>query len=151
MAELHEETVNVRVGTRHPVTIASAVGSERTVCPVVEHGDDRDFYPGLVIVRTFPQGEGTESGGIEMRSQLMGEVINLPPVEELADNETVFVSGLVIMALDASGEFSYSGRVVSPCSTKRAEDGSIQGILSLTMTRSQCPIQSATRSRLHTM
>lgn len=72
-----------------------------------------------------------------MRSQLLGEVINLPPVEELADNEIVFVSGLVIMALDAKGEFSYSGRVVSPGKTKRAEDGSIEGILSWTTIRSQ--------------
>ena len=137
MAKLHEETVNVRVGTRHPVTIAFADGSVRTVYPVVEKGNDRDFYPDLVRVRTIPQDEGTDSGGLEMRSQLIGEVINIPPVEELADNEIVFVSGLVITALDAQGEFNYSGRVVSPGKTKRAEDGSIEGILSWTTTRSQ--------------
>lgn len=137
MAEQHEEMVNVRVGTKHPVTIAFADGSERTVYPVVEKGNDRDFYPELVRVRTIPHDEGTDSGGIEMRSQLIGEVINLPPVEELADNEIIFVSGLVIMALDAKGEFSYSGRVVSPGKTKRAEDGSIEGILSWTTTCSQ--------------
>ena len=69
--------------------------------------------------------------------QSSGEVINLPPVEELADNEIVLVSGLVITALDAKGEFSYSGRVVSPGKTKRAEDGSIEGVLSWTTTRCQ--------------
>lgn len=45
MAEQHEGMVNVRVGTRHPVTIVFADGSKRTVYPVVEKGDDRDFYP----------------------------------------------------------------------------------------------------------
>lgn len=137
MAEQHEQTVKVRVGIRHPVTIAFADESRRTIHPVVEKGSGKDFYPDLVRVRTVPQDEGTDSGGIEMRSQLIGEVINLPPLEGLADNEIVFVSALVIMALNANDEFSYSGRVVSPGKTKRAEDGSLEGILSWTTTRSQ--------------
>ena len=137
MAEQHERTVRIRVGTRHPVTVAFADESKRTVCPIVERGSGNDFCPDLVRVKTIPQDEGADRGGLEIRSQIIGEVINLPPVEELAANEIVFVSGLVIGALEARGEFGYSGRVVSPGKTKRDENGSIEGILSWTTTRSR--------------
>ena len=137
MAEQHERTVRIRVGTRHSLTIVFTDGSKRTVCPVVERSSGNDYYPDLVRVKTIPQDEGEDRGGLEIRSQIIGDVINLPPVEELADNEIVFVSGLVIGALEARGEFGHSGRVVSPGKTKRDENGSIEGILSWTTTRSQ--------------
>ena len=136
MAEQHERDVRIRVGTRHAVTIEFPDGSQRTVCPVVERHTGNDFYPNLVRVKTIPQDEGQDGGGLEMRSQLIGEVINLPPVKELANNEIVFVSGLVIGTLEARGEFNYSGRVVSPGKTKRGDNGSIEAILSWTTVRS---------------
>ena len=92
MAKKHEQLVKIRVGTKHPITLMFADGSERTLSPVVERNSGSDYYPDFVRVRTVPQDLGTDLGGFEMRSQVVGEVINLPPVEELAENEIVFVS-----------------------------------------------------------
>ena len=65
-----------------------------------------------------------------MQSQTIGDVINLPPVEDLADDEIVFVSALVVAALESRGEFGYSGRVVPPGKNKRNDDGILEAILS---------------------
>ena len=135
LAEQHEQAVTVRVGTRHPLTIEFADGSTRTVYPMVERSSGGDFYPNFVRVRTIPEDQGVDGGGVEIRSQILGEVINLPAIEGLAENEIVFVSGLVIGALEAHGEFGYSGRVVSPGKTRRDENGKLQAVLSWTTTR----------------
>ena len=137
LAEQHENAVKIRVGTRHSVVIAFSDGSKRTVLPVVNKGPHYDDYPNLVRVRTIPREEGADRGGVEMQSQAIGEVINLPPVDELCENEIVFVSGLVMATLAARGEFGYSGRVVSPGKTQRDENGSVQAILSWTTIRSR--------------
>ena len=79
MAEKHEESVKIRVGTRHAVTLLFPDGSRRTVSPVVECDSGSDHYPNLVRVRTESQDLGTDQGGFEIYSQVLGEVINLPP------------------------------------------------------------------------
>ena len=99
MAEKHEELVKIRVGTRHPITLKFADGSARTVAPIVERRSGTDFYPNLVRVKTVAQDMGTDRGGFEMRSQTVGEVFNIPSVGELAEDELVFVSGLVVTVL----------------------------------------------------
>ena len=134
MAERHEQLVRIRVGTRHAVTMLFADGSTRTVSPVIESDSGSGTYPNLVRVKTEPQDLGTDIGGFEMRSQAIGEVINLPALEELAENEIVFVSGFVVAALEARGEYGYSGKVVSPGKTNR-DDRGITEILSWTTVR----------------
>ena len=135
MAEKHEQLVQIRVGTRHPITLMFDDGSRRTVSPVIERNSGTDFYPDLVRVKTMPQDLGTDGGGFEIRSQAVGEVINLPAVDELSENELVFVSGFVIAALEAKGEYAYSRRVVSPGKTKRSDSGFPEAILSWTTVR----------------
>lgn len=130
MAEKHEQLVKIRVGTRHPVTLMFEDGSTRTVAPVVERRSGNDFYPNLVRVKTVAQDLGTDRGGIEMQSQIVGQVFNVPSVGELAEDEIVFVSGLAVAALQGNGEYGYSGRVVSPGKTKRGETGFPEAILS---------------------
>ena len=130
MAEKHEELVKIRVGTRHPITLMFADGSTRTVAPIVEKRSGTDYYPNLVRVKTVAQDMGTDGGGLEMHSQTMGEVFNIPSVGELAEDEIVFVSGLVVTVLQANGDYEYSGRVVSPGKTKRGESGFPEAILS---------------------
>ena len=103
MAEQHEQAVQIRVGTRHPVTIEIADGSRRTAHPIIGEGNGLDAYPNLVRVKTNSQDEGEDDGGVGMRSQTMGGVFNLPAVEELADDEIVFVSALVVAALESQG------------------------------------------------
>ena len=136
MAEKHEELVKIRVGTRHPVALLFADGSTRTVSPIVERRSGADLYPDLVRVKTVAQDLGTDRGGFEMQSQTVGEVFNIPPVGELAEDELVFVSGLVVAAPEARGEYGYSGRVVSPRKTKRGESGFPEAILFWTTIRS---------------
>ena len=130
MADRHEELVKIRVGTRHPITLKFADGSTRTVAPIVEKRSGTDYYPNLVRVKTVAQDMGTDGGGLEMHSQTMGEVFNLPSVGELAEDEIVFVSGLVVTVLQANDDYQYSGRVVSPGKTKRGEGGLPEAILS---------------------
>ena len=130
MAEKHEELVKIRVVTRHPMTLMFEDGSTRTVAPVVERSSGTEFYPNLVRAKTAAQDLGTDRVGIEMQSQTVGEVFNIPSVGELEEGEVVFVSGLVVAALQANGEYGYSGRVVSPGKTKRGETGFPEAILS---------------------
>ena len=137
MANKHEQMVKVRVGTRHPVTLLFPDGSKRTISPTVEDHAGVNFYPDLVRVKTEPQDNGTDRGGFEICSQVVGEVINLPSTEELDENEIVFVSGFVVAALEAKGECSYSGRVVSPGKTKRDEHGFPECVLSWTTVRAE--------------
>ena len=115
MAERHEQAVKIRVGTRHPETIEFADGSRRTAHPVIGEGSGEgsghDAYPNLVRVKTISQDEGEDGGGVRMQSQTIGDVINLPPVEDLADDEIVFVSALVVAALESTrGEWYHLGR-----------------------------------------
>ena len=137
LADKHEQLVKVRVGTRHPVTLMFPDGSRRTIPPRVEDHSGVGYYPDLVRVKTVPQGTGTDKGGFEIYSQAIGEVFNLPAIEELDENEVVFVSGFVVSALEAQGEFHYSGRVVAPGKTKRGEHGFTECILSWTTVRAK--------------
>ena len=137
MANKHEQIVKIRVGTRHPVTLLFPDGSKRTISPTVEDHSGVNFYPGLVRVKTEPHDIGTNRGGFEICSQAVGEVFNLPSIEELDENEIVFVSGFVVSALEAKGEYRYSGRVVSPGKTKRSEHGFPEGVLSWTTVRAE--------------
>lgn len=130
MADKHEQMVKIRVGTRHPITLLFPDGSNRAISPTVEDHSGVDFYPDLVRVKTEPQDIETDRGGFEICSHVVGEVINLPSIEELGENEIVFVSGFVVAALQAKGEYRYSGRVVSPGKTKRGEQGFPESILS---------------------
>ncbi len=133
MAKRHEQLVKIRVGTRHSITLAFSDGSRRTVHPVVENNGETDFYPNLVRIRTVPRDRGSDLGGFPIQSQEVGDVINLPSVEDLDDNEIVFVSGFVIAALETKGEYCrYSERVVSPGKTLRKEDGFPEALLSWT-------------------
>ena len=137
LANKHEQMVQIRVGTRHPVTLLFPDGSKRTISPAVEDHSGVNFYPDLVRVKTKPQDIGTDRGGFEICSQEIGDVINLPSIEELNENEIVFVSGLVVAALEAKGEYRYSGRVVSPGKTKRGEHGFPEYVLSWTTVRTE--------------
>ena len=137
MANQHEQKVKIRVGTRHHVTLLFPDGSKRTVHPTVEDRLGVNYYPDLVRVKTEPRDIGTDRGGFEICSQAMGEVLNLPSLEELDENEIVFTSGLVVAALEAKGEYRYSGRVVSPGKTKRGENGSLECVLSWTTIRTE--------------
>ena len=110
MAEQHEQAVKIRAGARHPVTIEFADGSMRTAHPVIGEGSGHDAYPNLVRVKTISQDEGEDGGGVRMQSQTIGDVINMPPVEDLAYDEIVFVSALVIAALESRGEWYHLGR-----------------------------------------
>lgn len=136
-ADEHEQLVKVRVGTRHPVTLMFPDGSKRTIPPRVEDHSGVGYYPDLVRVKTEPQGTGTDKGGFEIYSQAIGEVLNLPEIEELEENEVVFVSGFVVAALEAQGAFHYSGRVVAQGKTKRGEHGFPECILSWTTVRAK--------------
>ena len=135
MANKHEQLVKIRIGTKHPVILLFRDESKRTISPTVEDHSGVAIYPDLVRVRTTPQDIGTDRGGFEICSQEVGEVINLPPIEELDENEIVFVSGFVVAALEAKGEYRYSGRVVSPGKTKRGENGFPECVLSWTTVR----------------
>ena len=137
MANNHEQMVKIRVGTRHSVTLLFPDGSKRTIFPTVEDNSGVDLYPNLVRVKTEHQDIGTDRGGFEICSQVVGEVINLPSIEELDENEIVFVSGFVISALEAKGQNHYSGRVVSPGKTKRGEHGFTEYVLSWTTVRAE--------------
>jgi hypothetical protein len=112
-------------------------GSKRTIPPRVEDHSGVGYYPDLVRVKTEPQDTGTDKGGFEIYSQAIGEVFNLPAIEELDENEVVFVSGFVVSALEAQGAFHYSGRVVAPGKTKRGEHGFPECILSWTTVRAK--------------
>ena len=57
------------------------------------------------------------------------------PVEDLDDNEIVFVSGFVVAAFEARGGYGYSERVVSPGKTNRGESGFLEAVLSWTTVR----------------
>ena len=127
----------IRLGTRHPVTLLFPDGSKRTVYPTVEDHSGVNFYPDLVRVKTEPQDIGTDRAGFEICSQEIGDVINLPAIEELDENEIVFVSGFVVSALEAKGECRYSGRMVSPDKTKRSEHGFPEYVLSRTTVRTE--------------
>ena len=137
MADRHQQLVKVRVGTRHPITLLFPDGSKREIPPRVEDHSGVSHYPDLVRVKTEPQNIGTDRGGFEINSQAVGEVFNLPPIEELDENEVVFVSGFVVSALEAQGAFNYSGRVVAPGKTKRDEHGFPECILSWTTVRAE--------------
>ena len=137
MADRHQQLVKVRVGTRHPVTLLFPDGSKRVIPPRVEDHSGVSHYPDLVRVKTVPQSLGSDGGGIEINSQTVGEVFNLPPIEELDENEVIFVSGFVIAALESQGAFHYSGRVVAPGNTKRDEHGVAECILSWTTVRAE--------------
>ena len=130
LADKHERLVKVRVGTRHPVTLMFPDGSQRTISPRVEDRSGAGFYPDLVRVKTEPKDLGADKGGFKIYSQAIGEVFNLPAIEELDENEVIFVSRFVVAALEAQGAFHYSGRVVAPGKTKRGEHGFPECILS---------------------
>ncbi len=130
LADKHEQLVKVRVGTRHPVTLMFPDGSKRTIPPRIEDHSGVDYYPDLVRVKTEPQDTGTDKGGFGVYSQAIGEVLNLPAIGELDENEVVFVNGFVVSALETQGAFHYSGRVVAPGKTKRGEHGFPECILS---------------------
>lgn len=133
MAERHEQLVKIRIGTRHPITLEFPDGSRRTVHPVIEKDGETDFYPNLVRIRTVPKDQGTDLGGFPIQSQEVGDVINLPSVQDLDENEIIFVSGFVIAALESKREYSqYTGRIVSPGKTLRREDGFPEALLSWT-------------------
>ena len=137
LADKHEQLVKVRVGTRHPVTLMFPDGSKRTIPPRVEDHSGVGHYPDLVRVKTEPQDTGTDKGGFEIYSQAIGEVFNLPAIEELDENEVVFVSGFVVSALETQRAYHYSGRVVAPGKTKRGEHGFTECILSWTTVRAK--------------
>ena len=137
LADKHEQLVKVRVGTRHPVTLMFPDGSRRTIPPRFEDHSGVGYYPDLVRVKTEPQDTDTDKGGFEICSQVIGEVFNLPAIEELDENEVVFVSGFVVSALETQGEFQYFGRVVAPGKTKRGEHGFPECILSWTTVRAK--------------
>lgn len=136
-ADEHLQSVKVRVGTRHQVTLMFPDGIKRTITPRVEDHSGVDYYPDIVRVKTEPQGTGTDKGGFKIYWQAIGEVFNLPAIEELDENEVVFVSGVVVAALEAQGAFHYSGRVVVPGKTKRGERGFPECILFWTTVRAK--------------
>lgn len=137
LADKHEQLVKARVGIRHPVTLMFPDGSKRTIPPRVEDRSGMSYYPDLVRVKTEPRDRGTDKGGFEIYSQAIGEVFNLPSIDELDEDEIVFVSGFVVAALEAQGAFHYSGRVVAPGKTKRGEQGFPECILSWTTVRAK--------------
>ena len=65
LADKHEQSVKVRVGTRHPVTLMFAAGGNGTILPCVENHFGVGHYPDLVRVNTEPQDIGTVSAVLQ--------------------------------------------------------------------------------------